>query len=70
MGKSPCYNLQTLAINMRNHAVIPIYAFNDGVLDLAKEHCTFDKHKERMNKTPDLDKLILECEQEVLKLAE
>lgn len=65
-----CYNLQTLAINMRNHAVIPIYAFNDGVLDLAKEHCTFDKRKERMNKTPDLDKLILECEQEVLKLAE
>lgn len=63
-----CYSLQTLAINTKNHAVIPIYAFGEGVLELVKEQCTYTKHQERMGKTVDVDQLIAECEQELLKL--
>ena len=53
-----CYSLKTLAINTRSHAVIPIYAFDAGVLDLVKNHCTFEKHQERMSKTVDFNQLI------------
>ena len=38
------------------------------ILDLLKEHCTFEKHKARMLKTPDVDNLIEECERDLLKL--
>lgn len=64
-----CYELQTLAINTRNHSVIPIYAIGDSIRDVAQDHCTSEMYKERMAKAVDLDQLILKCEQEVLKLA-
>lgn len=63
-----CYSLQALAINPKNHSVIPIYVLVDGILDVLKEHCTFEKHKARMLKTPDVDNLIEECERDLLKL--
>lgn len=58
-----CYSLQALAINTRNHAVIPIYAFEDGVLDLVQNYCTVEKHQERTSKTVDIDQLIATHEQ-------
>lgn len=63
-----CYSLKTLAINTRSHAVIPIYAFDTGVLDLVKNHCTFEKHQERMSKTVDFNQLIATYEQRLLRL--
>jgi hypothetical protein len=63
-----CYSLKTLAINTRSHAVIPIYAFDAGVLDLVKNHCTFEKHQERMSKTVDFNQLIATYEQRLLRL--
>lgn len=63
-----CYSLKTLAIYTRSHAVIPIYAFDAGVLDLVKNHCTFEKHQERMSKTVDFNQLIATYEQRLLRL--
>ncbi len=63
-----CYNLQALAINPYNYSTIPLYTVGDGILDIIKEHCTLEKHTERMQQTPDIEPLILECEQDLLKL--
>ena len=63
-----CYSLKTLAINTRSRAVIPIYAFDAGVLDFVKEHCTFEKHQERKQKTPNVELLIDKCEKALTKL--
>ena len=63
-----CYNLQALAINPYNYSVFPIYVMVDGIQDILKEHCTFGKHKERMSKKPNIDSLIAECEQNLLRL--
>ena len=60
--------MKALAINPKNHSVIPIYVLIDGILDVLKEHCTFEKHKARMLKTPQIDSLIAECEKSLLKL--
>ena len=65
-----CYNLQALAINPYSCSTIPIYTVADGILDIIKEHCSLEKHSERMQQTPDIEALILECEQNLLKLIE
>lgn len=63
-----CYSLQALGINPKKHSVIPVYALIDGILNVLKEHCTFEKHKARMLETPDVNNLIEECEQDLIKL--
>lgn len=63
-----CYCLQALAINAKNHAVIPVYTFDGDVLDFVKEHCTFEKHQERKQKTPNVELLIDKCEKALTKL--
>ncbi len=63
-----CYSLQTLAVNYKNHSVIPIYVFNDGIFDIAKEYLTYEKHRERTKKITDINTLINICEQELMKL--
>lgn len=63
-----CYNLRALAINTRNYSVLPIYVMEDGLQETIKKYCSFEKHKERMNQTPNIDLLITECEQNLLKL--
>ncbi len=63
-----CYNLQALAVNPYNYSVIPVYVMADGLFDVLREHCTLEKHMERMKKTPNIDILISECEQDLLKL--
>lgn len=65
-----CYNLQALAINPYNYSTIPLYTVADGILDIIKEHCTLEKHAKRMQQTPDIEPLILECEQDLLKLTQ
>lgn len=63
-----CYNLQALAVNPYNYSVIPVYVMADGLFDVLREHCTLEKHMERMKKNPNIDILISECEQDLLKL--
>ena len=63
-----CYSLQALAINPKKLSVIPIYVFHDEVLNIAKRHLTFEKHKERMERKSDIDSLIEICEKELLKM--
>lgn len=63
-----CYSLQALAINKRSHSVVPIYTMSDGIFEIVREHCTLEKHIERSCKTPNIDALILQCEQELLSL--
>ena len=63
-----CYNLQALAVNPYNYSVIPVYDMADGLFDVLREHCTLEKHMERMKKNPNIDILISECEQDLLKL--
>lgn len=63
-----CYCLQALAINTKNHAVIPVYTSDGDVLDLVKEHCTFEKHQVRKQKTPDVELLIDKYEKALKKL--
>ena len=63
-----CYCLQALAINTKNHAVIPVYTSDGDVLDLVKEHCTFEKHQVRKQKTPDVELLIDKYEKALTKL--
>lgn len=63
-----CYSLQALAINPCNSSVFPVYVMVDGIREVIKEHCTLEKHKERMSKTPNIDALILEYEQYLLSL--
>lgn len=65
-----CYCLQALAINAKNHAVIPVYTFDGDVLDYVKEHCTFEKHQERKQKTPDVELLIDKYEKTLTNLTE
>ncbi len=63
-----CYNLQALAVNPYSYSVMPVYVMDDGLFDILKEHCNIGKHIERMEKVPNTDALILECEEELLKL--
>lgn len=63
-----CYNLQALAVNPYSYSVMPVYAMDDGLFDILKKHCNIGKHIERMEKVPNTDALILECEEELLKL--
>ena len=63
-----CYSLQALAINTCKYFAIPIYAMNEGLEDVLREHCTIEKHRERMMKNPDIEFLIAETERELLKL--
>lgn len=63
-----CYNLQALAINPYSYSAMPVYVMADGLFDILKEHCNIGKHIERMEKVPNTDALILECEEELLKL--
>ncbi len=63
-----CYNLQALAINPYNYSVIPVYVMADGILDVIEEYCTLEKHMKRMKKIPNIDILLSECEEELLKL--
>lgn len=65
-----CYNLQTLAINAKNHLVIPIYSFDGDVLDYVKEYCTFEQYQVRKQKTPDVEQLIAEYEKALIELIE
>ena len=65
-----CYSLQALAINPYTFSVFPIYVMVEGIQDILQEHCTFEKHKERMGKTPNVDDLISECEQILLELVQ
>lgn len=63
-----CYSLQMLAINIRNYSIIPVYVMFDGIQDVLKEYCTFEKHENRMREKPNIDILIEECEKDLLKL--
>ena len=63
-----CYELQTLAINTCNHAVIPIYVTHDGIKDKVMNHCTFERYQERTSKSVDVDKLIDTYEKKILTL--
>lgn len=65
-----CYNLQTLAINAKNHLVIPVYSFDGDVLDYVKEYCTFEQYQVRKQKTPDVEQLIAEYEKALIELIE
>ena len=63
-----CYNLRALAINPYNYSVFTNYVMADGILDILQEYCTLEKHKERMSQKPNIDLLIAECEQNLLRL--
>ena len=63
-----CYNLQALAVNPYSYSIIPAYVMAEGLFDILKEHCNIGKHIERMEKSPDTDGLILECEKNLLKI--
>jgi hypothetical protein len=63
-----CYSLQTLAVNPKEHSIIPIYVFQDGVFDIVKNYFCYENQIERLEYTPDLDVLIKTCEQELIEL--
>ncbi len=63
-----CYNLQALAINTHNYASIPIYVTVDGIQNVLRKYCTFGKHCERLQRTPDIGALIKECEKSIVVL--
>lgn len=63
-----CYSLKTLAINVKDHSVVPIYALSKNVQDIVEQYCSFEKHNARMQKKVDINKLIVECEHEFIKL--
>lgn len=65
-----CYNLQALAINSRKLSIRPVYVLADETLDVVKEYSTMKKHCDRMIQTPNIEKLVLECEQELLRLVQ
>lgn len=63
-----CYSIQMLAINMKIHSVMPIYSLADDVLNVLNQYCTFEMHNERTLKKVDTNQLIVQCEQELIKL--
>ena len=62
-----CYTLRVLAFNPRNHAVIPVYALENGILEGIKEHFTLEKHREREQKAADVNALIQQYEEVLMR---
>lgn len=63
-----CYNLKALAINPKKHFTFSGFVFQNEILDITKEHLTYEKCKERMGHKPNVDLLIEACEKEIMKL--
>ena len=63
-----CYSLKMLAINVKDRSVVPNYVLEKNVRNVLEQHCSFEKHNERMHTKVDINKLIAECEKEFLKL--